>query len=101
MALDGEPLVTEPCHQPQPHVGDMMRAEARPVRPLREPVARQGGRHDVERVGRVRAVAAGVGEQGDDLLHVETGAGPAMGDHQRVGVGAGSWLVDEVNSDAV
>ena len=49
----------------------------------REPVARQRRDHQMERVGRARAVGGGVGQRLDDLQLLDDRAGPAVGDDHR------------------
>jgi hypothetical protein len=51
----------------------------------------------VEGVGRVAAVAAGVGERPDEVDVLEEGVGPAVGEDQRQGVGLGRAEVQEVD----
>jgi hypothetical protein len=52
-------------------------------------VARNRRRDDVESVGRVSAVRSGIGEWAEDLQELDDGAGPAMSEDQRYGVGLG------------
>lgn len=51
----------------------------------------------MERVGRVAAVAARVGERADDVEHLDDGAGPAVGDDERQRVRLGRADVQGVD----
>jgi hypothetical protein len=56
-------------------------------------------RHDhIKRIHRVAAVTAGVGQQGDDFVHLEECTRPAVRDHQRDRMGPLATLVDKMNT---
>ena len=55
----------------------------------------------MERVGRITAVGAGIGQGTDDLQELDHRAGPAVGDDQRERVGLGRAGVDEVHARPV
>ena len=96
-ALDAVALVAEPRHELRVHLGDLLGAEPRRPRLVREPVAGHGRRHHVERVLGAPAMGDGVGQGADDLRELGDRAGPAVGDHEGQGVGLGRALVDEVD----
>src|SRR5262249_52639783 len=94
------PVAEDVGHQRREHVGDLDDAEAWLVRPERERVAGQRGRHDGERIGRIAAEPRGVGEHRDDALELHDRPGPSVREEERQRVGPDAWLVDEVNVDA-
>ncbi len=100
-ALRAEPLVAKLPHQPHPEGGDGLGVHAALTGVVGEAVAGQRRRDDVEGVGGVAAVARGVRQWPNDLVHLEEGAGPAVGDHQRHGVGTLALDVDEVDAETV
>ena len=80
-----------------------MESKRRPGRAVGVAVARHVGHDHVERVGRVGAVRAGVGEQRDDLRVAPERVGPAVAEHQRQAAGPagrGGPGVHEVDPEA-
>ena len=63
--------------------------------------AGDGGDDDVEGVGGIAAMGGGVGEGADEVEELEDGAGPAVRQDERVGIGAVAADVPEVDIDAV
>ena len=55
----------------------------------------------MERVGGVAAVRGGIGERADDLQELDDRTGPAVGEHQREGVGVRRARVDEVDGNRI
>ena len=82
-ARRAEPLVAEDAHQLGPQAGDGDGVERRAGRAVGVPVARHVGHDDVERVGGVGAVRAGVGEERDDLRVAPERVRPAVAEDQR------------------
>src|SRR5215469_9611312 len=62
-----------------------------------EPVARQRGNDQIERVRRGRAVRGGVGQRVDDLQLLDDRAGPAVRDDQRQRVRVRGADVEEMD----
>ena len=82
-ARRAEPRVAEDIHQLGPQAGHGDGVQWRPGRGVGVPVARHVGHDHVERVGRVGAVRAGVGQQRDDLRVAPERVRPAVAEHQR------------------
>jgi hypothetical protein len=55
----------------------------------------------MEGVGRAPAMRRRVGERFDDLVELDDGSGPAVGDQQREGVVLRGSLMDEMDVQAV
>ena len=101
-SLRNETVVTELFgHQLGHHVADGQHVQPPLLRRVREAVARHRGRNHVEGITRISAVGCGVRQQGDDLVHLEEGPRPTVGDDQGQGVRSLSLLVDEVDLPAV
>jgi len=96
--LRPKPPVAEAAHQFGPEVGDAKRMHPSLGRAVGEAIARQRGHDDIERVARVAAVARRVGEQRQDLEHLDERAGPAVGDDQRQRGRACAARVDEMDA---
>ena len=96
-ALRPVTLVAELLHQLAPEQRRALLSEAARRRNLREAVARQRGRDDRERVGRVAAVRRRVGQQRQDLADLVERARPAVREDQRQRVGPDTLLVHEVD----
>jgi hypothetical protein len=87
-----------PLQQLRPCLGDPEQvAPARLPDRGREPIAGQRRDHQVEGVGRVAAVAPGVGERADDPQELHRRARPAVGDQQRQRVGLERADMQEVD----
>ena len=82
-ARRAEPRVAEDAHQLGPQAGDGDGVERRAGGAVGVPVARHVGHDHVERVGRIGAVRAGVGEQRDDLRVAPERVRPAVAEDQR------------------
>ena len=101
-ALGGELGVAKVLgHQLVPHTGHPLHLHAPVLSMVGEPEAGQGWRDHIEGVGRIAAVAGWVGQQGNDLGHLEEATWPAVGDDQRYGIRALAFLVDEVDIQTV
>ena len=100
-ALDGEFFIAEGGHQLGPEAGHGLGAAARGGRAGGEAEAGERGDDDVEGIGRVAAMGAGVGEKREDALHFKEGAGPAVTDEEGHGPGPLPFRVDEVDGQAV
>ena len=87
--------------QPIPQFSDARRPVAGLGRDLREAVPRQRRHEDIEGVRGIAAVGAGIGQRFDDLVEFVESAGPAVGEHERQGIGALSDRVDVVHAEAV
>ena len=96
-ALGSVLLVAELFHQRSPEEGRALLAEAAGGRDLGEAVAGDRGGDDGEGVLGVAAVGGGIGQRAEDLDDLVEGAGPAMGEDQREGVGSVALLVDVVD----
>ena len=100
-ALRHEPGVSEALHQHDPGTGGAGRIPPGGGRLGGEPVARQRGNHQMERVRRARAVRGGIGERLDDLQLLDDRAGPPVRDDQRQRVLVLGADVDEMNVEPV
>ena len=100
IGMRGVARVAEPLHEAGPEPG-----HAAAGHPAAGPVGEaEAGhrRHDhVEGVGGVAAVRPRVGEERDQLEHLDEGAGPAVGDEQRHRRRPPPALVDHVDAGAV
>ena len=96
-ALRAVALVAEPAHQLGPGLGDAVEAPARSRGPVRRSRSRAARGDDVEGVGRIAAVGAGIGQRADDVEELDDRAGPAVGEDQRHRVGFGRTDVQEVD----
>src|SRR6266508_4238658 len=100
-ALREVAVVAEAAHQLGPGLSHPLGAPAgAAVRPG-EPEPGDGGNHQVERVGRVAAVAARVVQRPDDVEELCDAARPAVGDQQRAGVRLRRAHVEEVDVHSV
>ena len=97
-ARGAEAVVAERRHEVRPQPGDLPRVRCRAGRAVGVAVARQARDDDVECVGGVAAVRAGVGEQRDHLQVAPERVRPAVGEHQREG---GSGRRDGAGVDGV
>ena len=88
-------------HELSPQVGHPADLHPALAGGLGESEAGEGRGNDVKGVDGVAAVGGRVGQQGNDLAHFEKGAGPAVGDNQRDGVGAIPFFVNEMDVEAV
>ena len=93
--------IAEAAHQLRPGLRDATRVPPDLGRRVREPVAGQRRRHEVERVLGASAVRGRVRERADDLEQLDDRAGPPVGDDQRQRVLVGRPDVDEVDADPV
>ncbi|GHB17721.1 hypothetical protein GCM10010392_52740 [Streptomyces clavifer] len=82
-ARRAEPGVAEDAHEFGPQTGDGDGVEGRPDGPVGVPVARHVRHDDVERVGGVAPVRAGVGEERDDLRVAPERIRPAVAEDER------------------
>src|SRR5215204_3179220 len=94
-------LIAEAVHQLGPCPGDPWHVPACLPHRDGEPVARQRGRDDVERVGRVAAVGDRIGERSDDAQELHYRAGVSVAYDQRERTGLGRADVQEVHVLAV
>src|SRR5205823_9009361 len=74
---------------------------ARLARAFRKPAARERWRDDIERIVRIAAVRRGVGEQREELRHLEERARPAMQEQDRNRVRPAPRLAKEMQTEAV
>ena len=84
-------------HQLGHHVADGQHVQPSLLRRVGEAVARHRGRDHVEGIARVSAVGRRVRQHGDDLVHLEEGPRPSVGDDQRQWVRSLALLMDEVD----
>ena len=94
-------LVAEPRHQLRPRSGDALVGPARLAGRAREAEAGKGGDHEVERVGRSRAVRPRVRERFDHVDELDDRARPAVCHDQRERVRLGRTDVEEVDVLAI
>ena len=99
--LRAERVVAEGDHQLDPCRGDPLDAPAGPRRLVAEPVAGHRRADDVERVGRVAAVAGGVAQRLDDVEELDDRSGPAVREHEREGAGVRRRRVQDLDAQAV
>ena len=100
--MRGEPGVAEaPGHQPVPEPGDRGAGEAARRRGGGEAEPRQRRHHHGERVRRVAAERARVGQQRDQVQVLAERAGPAVGQQQWQRVGTAARHVHQVDPLAV
>ena len=80
-----------------------MRSTPQPVarRLVAEPVAGHRRAHDVERVGRVAAVARRIAQRLDDVEELDDRARPAVGEHERERAGVRRRRVEHLDAEAV
>ena len=100
-ALDTVAFVAQALHQRGHDRAHPLGREARFARLVREPVARQGQRHHVKRVGVAATVAGRIHEQIADLHELEKRARPAVDQDDRHRVGHPRSPVHEVDVEAV
>ena len=87
--------------QPIPQFSDARRSVAGLGWDLGEAIPRQRWHEDVEGVRGIAAVGAGIGQRFDDLVEFVESAGPAVGEHERQGIGSLPGCVDVVQAEAV
>ena len=100
-ALGPVAVVAEAVHQLGPGLGHPAGVPAWPGERRGEAEAGQRRRDDMEGVGRVAAVASGVGQRADDFDELDDRAWPAVGDDQRQRARFGRADVQEVHVLAV
>ena len=99
-ALGEVAVVADMPHQGIPYVGDLADAPAGGRRLAGEAVAGQRRAHDVKRIRWVVA-GSGIGQRHDHFVELRHGAGPAVGDEQRLGVRMGAGAVNEMDVQAL
>jgi len=79
-AVGAVTVVAEAVHQLCPGASDPAGVPTRAGERAGKAKAGQRGRHDVEGVGGIAAMAGGIGQRADDLHELHDRAGPAVGD---------------------
>jgi hypothetical protein len=97
VAVREEPVVPGPAHQRDERRGDVLQRPAGSGRLVAETVARQRGRDDVERVGRVRRVR----QRLDDVEELRDRTRPAVRQQQRACLRMRRTGVQEVDAHTV
>ena len=101
-ALDRESGIFQVLgHKLVPHPGNLLYIRTALGGWVGKTEAGQRRSDDVEGIGGITAVGTWVGQQRDDLVHLIESAGPAVGNHQRDGVGTFSPFVDEMDVQPV
>jgi hypothetical protein len=101
VAVGAKALMAEPVYQPHPECGHTAPRHAAPRGPIRAAEAGHGGDDHVEGVRRIASMVSRVGQEQDELEHLDEGARPAMRDEERQRGGTMATCVDAVDAETV